>query len=122
MKTLVCPLLIHKAGRGNLRPFCQLHDSGRHGLAFSLRLHFRKQSRGDTGSQGGAGRDKATEQLWRGREASVIAGFRPGWRAGLSAERGCDKNDTGPEQGRGQMSVRNLLGFSKSFDCRGHGD
>lgn len=53
-----------------------------------------------------------------GEAERVTAGFRPGWRAGLSAERGCDKNDTGLEQGRGQMRARNLLGFSESFDCR----
>lgn len=34
-----------------------------------------------------------------------MASFSPGWRAGLSAARGCDKNATGLEQGRGQMSA-----------------
>lgn len=113
MKTPVCFLLVHRqAGRRTLRPFCPLHESYRlEDTGLCVLSEMIDQSREDTGSQV----TQEEPRLLSGsgeaeREGpSRLQQCSPGWKAGLSVVRGCDGQDPGLEQGRGQMNARNSL-------------
>lgn len=111
MKTVVCPLLVRRqAGRETLRPFCPLHESDRLEDTGSCVLsEMIDQSREDRGSQ----ETQEEPRLLSGSGQAEREGPSrlqlccPGWKAGLSAVRGCDGQDPGLEQSRGQKNARN---------------